>query len=358
MGGKSSKQVTTTDIQTHIETEIKNETMNMTKIINETITTTTMNAVNEIAMEIETKINAGNTLQVADMTADGAGSVIDINQAITVESISKSIANIQQDAGAIAKLASQMTNDVSNKLTNDSAAQASMKQVAALNEAKSTAGGLNDMLANVTNMMTSVLTQGVPCDKKNETKIKTSMKISILNRTVNNTDIANIIKNNFNSNVTQKTLGSCKIDISATNMIKANNMTATNGGKISVKQNAEVKSLSNCIIGAVQTSKLIQDITTGTTNANKSDTSNKNSASGSMDSTTTITRKEVTEDGFGKMISNFSPAGIIGALGSGGIICIGGCIFICVILIIVYMVYTSSQSSEPTGSTESTESSN
>lgn len=357
MGGKSSTEINRTTIETEINVEIENETKNITNILNETITDTTMNVITENAQKIETKIGGGNTLRVGEMIADGEGSVIDINQAISIESVATAAANLTQDASALSSLASKMSNDVSNKVQNDSAAQASMKQVAALKNTKESAGGINDMLGQVTKMMSGMLAVGDKCDKTTETTIRNKMKTSLKNMTINENDIKNIVKNSFNTSITQKNTASCQLDIQTNNTIEADRIVAKKGGKISVAQSSVVKSVSNCIIGAAQTSKLVNDIAASGVSTGTNDTSNKNAATSSMDSNSSITKSDISKDAIGDMFKSFagsaSSIAMIALLGPIGIVIFYMCCCLCVVLAIVMFFKSSGSSSSPSSSSSS-----
>lgn len=338
MGGKSSKEVSKTEITNAISTQITNLTKNVTNILNETITNSTMNVVNQNAQSIEVATGGGNTFAGGNFNVSGKGSVFRLNQQVNLEATNKAIANMTQDATAMANLAAQVNSGVMNKIQNDSAMQQAMQAAANLQKATSTAGGMNDMIGNVTKMIGDVLTPGTTMNKETQTKITTKMMASLSNTTINENIIKAIVTNNISNNISQLNSASCKISTNFDNKVTLGDINVDGGAVGEILQSVNAKALNECVLGAVQKTDLGTAITSGSAVSAGTDTSNKNALTQSQTTDTAISEKTETHDAFGKMISSFSPF----AMGSmGGIVCL-----IVIILIVVMMVLPMMKPSE------------
>jgi hypothetical protein len=324
MGGKTSKTVTTTDIQNEVSAEIKNLNKNVTDILNQQITNSTMSMVNETAQSISMATGGGNTVNLGNISVKGKGSVFSIDQKVDVKATNQAVANITQDSSAMAKLANTINASVMDKIQNDSALQQAMQAASNLQKSSSTAGGLADMLSSVTKMMESVLTPGTVSNTQSNTIIKNKMKTSISNTTINENKIKSIVENNINNTIKQLNSASCNINTSASNQLTAGNVDIADGGQAIITQVANVNALNTCILGAAQVAKMVTDITSNNENATSTDTSNKNTAGQTMAATATVQETTETKAALESAISSFSPF----AAGSSGII-------ICIIILLI-----------------------
>lgn len=342
MGGKQSKDITKTEITNEIKTQITNLTKNVTNILNETITNSTMNVVNENAQSIEVATGGGNTFAGGNLNVSGKGSVFRLNQEVNLEVTNKAVANMTQDASAMAKLASEVNAGVMNKIQNDSAMQQAMQAASNLSKATSTAGGMNDMIGNVTKMIGDVLTPGTTNTKDSQTKITTKMMASLSNTTINENVIKAIVTNNVNNNISQLNSSTCKISTNFDNKVTLGDINIDQGGVGEILQSVNAKALNECILGAVQKADLGTQITSGASVSAGTDTSNKNALAQSQVTDTAISEKTETNDAFGKMISSFSPFAAMGSMAPMcGIVCL-----IVIILIVVMMVLPMMKPSE------------
>jgi hypothetical protein len=338
MGGKSSKEVTTVDIENEINTEIKNLTQNVTNILNETITNSTMNVVNQNAQSIEAATGGSNIFEGGNLNVSGKGSTFTLNQQLNLETTNKAVANMTQDATAMANLAASVNSGVMNKIQNDSTMQQAMQAASNLQKATSTAGGMNDMIANVTKMMGDVLTPGTKMDKESNTTIKTKMMASLSNTTINENTIKAIVTNNVTNNISQLNSASCKISTTFNNTVRIGDINIDQGGQGTILQSVNAKALNECILGAVQKTDLGTAITSGSAVSAGTDTSNKNSLAQSQKTDTAISDTTETHDAFGQMISSFSPFAMMGSMGPMcGIVCLIVCILLVVMMVLPMM---------------------
>jgi hypothetical protein len=339
MGGKTSKTVTTTDIQNEVSAELKNINKNVTDILNQQITNSTMSMVNETAQSISMATGGGNILGLGNISVKGKGSVFSVDQKVDVKATNQAVANITQDSSAMAKLANTINNSVMDKIQNDSALQQAMQAASNLQKASSTAGGLADMLSSVTKMMESVLTPGTVSNTQSNTIIKNKMKTSIENTNINENKIKSIVENNINNTIKQLNSASCNINTSASNQLTAGNVEVADGGQAIITQVANVNALNSCVLGAAQVANMVTDITSNNESDTSTDTSNKNTAGQTMSTTATVQETTETKAALESAISSFSPF----AAGSSGIII---CIIILLIIGVGAYLYFTMQKSE------------
>jgi hypothetical protein len=339
MGGKTSKTVTTTDIQNEVSAELKNINKNVTDILNQQITNSTMSMVNETAQSISMATGGGNILGLGNISVKGKGSVFSVDQKVDVKATNQAVANITQDSSAMAKLANTINNSVMDKIQNDSALQQAMQAASNLQKSSSTAGGLADMLSSVTKMMESVLTPGTVSNTQSNTIIKNKMKTSIENTNINENKIKSIVENNINNTIKQLNAASCNINTNASNQLTAGNVDIADGGQAIITQVANVNALNSCILGAAQVANMVTDITSNNESDTSTDTSNKNTAGQTMSTTATVQETTETKAALESAISSFSPF----AAGSSGIII---CIIILLIIGVGAYLYFTMQKSE------------
>ncbi len=330
MGGKQSKDITRQEIETSINTTIQNYNKIATDIINSQITTSTMTLVNENAQAIAAATGGGNALTLGNLNVSGRGSVFNITQRVDVRATNQAVSNMTQDSSAMARLASQINNDVMSKLQNDAALTQSLQAASDLSKSTSTAGGLSDMVGKVMDTMGSVLTPGTTMNSEHETKIKNSVMMNLSNTNISETKVKNLVESNIQNTISQKNAASCNINTSANNTLTVGDVVIDSGGQAVITQIANVNALNSCVLGAAQTTKMVSDITSGNDTKSTTDTGNKTTASQGMSADSTISEKTETHDAFGQMISSFSPFSSIG----GSIACI-----VCMI-VIVFLVMT------------------
>lgn len=326
MGGKQSSEITKTEITNSINTQITNLTKNVTDILNETITNSTMNVVNENAQNILNSTSGGNTLQLGNVVSDGTWSEFNVNQTVDITSTNQAVANMMQDISAMSNLATRINASIINKIQNDSTMKQAMDAAAKLQNSTSTVGGMNDMVANVTKMIGEVLTPGTTMNTEYETKITNNIMSKIPNTTINK----NTVKALVNNNIRQINIDSCTNNI---NTIIAGDVNVMRGGKVILNQIASVKSLSNCILDAAQTTALAIAITSGSSVSGKSDKTNKNAVTQSQDTNTDISKSTTSGDTFEEIISSISPSAMFGSID--GI----ACILIVLMIVLLMMKY-------------------
>jgi hypothetical protein len=131
----------------------------------------------------------------------------------------------------------------------------------------STIGGLGNSLS------------GAKTSSEQVTMIKNSLSTKVSNTTINKNNISNEIVNKIKTGIENINEQSCELKTDASNVIKADEVTAGDGGVIKLGQSSVVTAAINCILGAVNASTMGTDIansigavsSSDTTNANKTD---------------------------------------------------------------------------------------
>ena len=117
MGNQDSSS-TRVEVSNKINTEIQNITSNINKVLNETCTSTVSNIVNENATQIKQSTAASNKMDLGEIELSGDAD-IDITQKADIDATSKAIITIISSTEQMSKMASQMAQDMANKLQND-----------------------------------------------------------------------------------------------------------------------------------------------------------------------------------------------------------------------------------------------
>lgn len=335
MGGKQSSEIIKPDIINAIDTEITNLTKNVTKLLNETITKTTMSVVNTNSQQIEQTTAGGNIFTAGNLILKN--STFDVNQSVSIKSVNTAIANMTQDASAMADLATKINSAVIDKVINDSTMQQSLQSLSNLQNAKSTAGGLNDMINNVTTMIGDVLKPGDTMTTEKYGNITNQTIAKLSNTTLNENNIKSIITNNITNSISQLNSGICKIQTTGFNEINYNNIELENS-TFKQGQVYNVDALNNCVLGASQISKLVTDITTGFGVSVTNESSNKAIVRDSLNTHTDESKVVSTGDAFGKMISSFNPFNMFSSESQSSLMAACCCCCCCIIIMILMMI--------------------
>jgi len=321
MGGSQSRESVKKTIETEIQTEIVNETTNINNILAQTITTTTMNVTNNVANSITQAVGGTNLITARGITADGANSVVDLDQSITMKTIQDAVMKIKQDSGAQSELANKLTQDIIAKTKNDSAMSASLQAASNLTSLSKDAGGIEKLVSDTMNMMSGMANAatGGKISKDQETTIRNKMKASIKNVSINENNIKNIIENIVNTNITQNTTSTCQSNINPNNTIDAQDgaIAAKNGGKITIRQSAAVDSLAKCIVDTANTTQISTAIISEGATGAVNDTQNTNKADTKGTADAKVSDTNIQESGLTDVLNNLTPGGILKSAGSG-----------------------------------------
>jgi len=313
MGAKNeSRTETRKKIQSEISTSITNITENITNVVNNTTNETMTSMVQEMKAQINISVGAGNTLRSKNIVA--SGSDVDIKQNADVQAENEAIIRIISDASAMQKLADKVAADVNNKLANDTAAKASMAQVAAIADTQKQAGGPEQMVDSIMKTvdgMVKGLSQiggGSSDTNISETEIKNKIKTDIINKTTNRSDIANIVTNRIQNSMKQAAEAKCNMDTTGNNTIDVDNIVANaiagERGSIKIAQAVSIKAVNKCFIDLKMGQGIVNDVGIDKAFTAKSDTTNTNKTDSASKQDGTITKTQIQESAIMSSVDN------------------------------------------------------
>lgn len=316
--GKKRREVTITDIQNEVDMEIENLNKTVTEIINTQITHSMMSVVNENAQSISVGTGGSNLFMGGNIVVSGRNSVFSVDQSVDVKTTNQAVVNVTQDASAMANLASKINADVMNKVQNDATLTQALQEASDLSKEKERAGGLADMLNTVTVAMENVLTPGSSVDNTSKTLIMNRLKNSLKNTNISENKIASIVESYVQNSISQKSAASCNISSVSNNTAIIGDVDITAGGKASISQVANVNALNNCILGAVQTTNLVNDIISNNETTSTNEAENSATAGQSLEANTKIKERDISKDsiadGFKSVFASFTSLGLIGLI--------------------------------------------
>ena len=317
--GQSNSSVTVVkkNIENEIANTIKTTTKNITNIVNKTTNNVTTEMVQSSAASIITKAGGFNKIKIKNMVAKGSN--ISLEQQATIQAENDAIIKIVQSADSMQDMANKIASGVDNAIKNDAAAQASLKQAAALSEATKKAGGpeaLVDSVMGTANKLIGALNIGGSNSDRNinETEIKQKIVNDIENTTINENNISNEVVTNIKNSMTMAAEAKCNMDTTGGNEMDIENiMAAIQDGEranITVKQSVSLKAFNKCFIDLNMGSKIVNSIAGEAATFNKSDTQNKASTKSAAEQEAAIKVESITESGITSIANN-----LIGTVG-------------------------------------------
>ena len=313
MGAKNeSRTEVKKKIESEISTTIQNITENITTVVNDTTNETMTSMVQEMKAQINVSVAGGNTFRAKSIVAQGSD--VDIKQNADIQAENEAIIRIVADASAMAKLADKVANDVNNKLENDSAAKASMQQVAAIADAQKQAGGPEQMVDSIMKTvdgMVKGLSQiggGSTDTNISETTIKNKIKTDILNKTTNRNDIKNIVKNRIENSMKQAAEAKCNMDTTGNNAIDVDNIVAMavegQRGSVKIAQSVSIKAFNKCFIDLKMGQGIVNDVGIDKVFTAKSETKNVNTTDSASKQDAEIKSSKVQESAIMSSVDN------------------------------------------------------
>ena len=327
MGNKDTSK-TRIEVSNKINTEIQNITTNINKVLNETCTTTVSNIVNENASKIKQSTAASNKMDLGDLVLSG-DSDINITQKADIEATSKAIITIIQSMEQMSAMANQMAQDMANKLQNDNSMKASMEAAAKLKESQKDAGGPEGMVNKIMDSISNMTKMGSSSSSEIEQSIRNEINNKIINQTLNENEIKNIVKNHVENNIKKVNSQSCDIQVSGDNQLIIRSLQASGNAKLKITQSLLVRAFNDCIVTAMDNTKLTSDITGLQTTKTSSDTANASKQETGMKSDTELTKEKENKSAIMESVDNLvDTAGSVAksAISGGTIIVIIGII--------------------------------
>ena len=305
MGGKDKSEVKTI-IKNELDMEITTETNNINKIVNKSSQTIVSEMSQAAIANVKQSTNASNTLTSKALIAKG-GAKVDISQSADAVAENKAIISIVMSADSMQELGNKIVADVTSKVANDQAAQASMKSLAAIGEMTKSAGGPEAMISKIADMaagMTKSITGG-STDTSSTTEITNSIKTKLKSITTNSNDITNIVGTTIKNTISQAAEARCDMNTGAGNIIDIDAILADGvGSEIKIKQEASTKALNDCIINLNMGSKIANALTQGFETKTLSDTANKQKGEQELKSESEITKTTIQESAIMDSVDN------------------------------------------------------
>jgi hypothetical protein len=334
MGNQDSSK-TRNEISNKINTEIQNITANINKVLNDTCTTTVSNIVNENASKIKQSTAASNKMDLGEIELSGDAD-IDITQKADVEATSKAIITIISSMEQMSAMANQMAQDMANKLQNDNSMKASMDAAAKLKESQQDAGGPEGMVNKIMDTIGNLTRMGSSNSTEIESQIRNEINNKIINQTRNENEIKNIVKNHVENNIKKVNQQSCDIQVSGDNQLTFRKLKASGNSKLKITQSVLITAFNDCIVSAMDNTKLTSDITGLQSTKTTADTANISKQDTGMKSDTEISKEKENKSAIMESVDNLvTTAGEIGksAIAGGSIIMIVGLIAAAVALV-------------------------
>ena len=279
MGNTSSASYT--DITNEINTTVENATTNIQTNLNESVHDATTNLVAEVASEIQQSTSGANIISTGGDIVARKNAKINLTQMVSVDTINDAAIKISNDQSTMAKLASNISASMSDKIANNNELKANLQAINDIKKTNSEAGGPEGMVSKVADAIGSVL--GSSKSTSDTTIIRNAIKMAVKNTTINNTTIKNIIKDSVTTNIKNINKSTCKMTSSGSNEIAVGgSIIAEEGAEVTISQSAVVKALNKCMIEQLATTKLINDISSVNVSQTSTDTSNTTKADNAM----------------------------------------------------------------------------
>ena len=333
MGNQDSSK-TKVEVSNKINTEIQNITTNINKVLNETCTTTVSNIVNENVSQIKQSTAGGQTISLGNIVMSGTAD-IDISQKADIEATTKAIIEIVQSMEQMSAMANQMAQDMANKLQNDNSMKAAMEAAAKIKESQKDAGGPEGMVNKIMDTIGNMTKMGSSSSSEIEQSIRNEINNKIINNTRNENEIRNLVKNHVENNIKKVNAQSCDIQVSGQQALTTGDITAS-GGKLKITQTISIKAFNDCIMKALDNTKLTSDITGLQTTKTSSDTANTSKQESGMKSDTELTKEKENKSAIMESVDNLvTTAGEVGksAIAGGTMIMIVGLIAAAIALV-------------------------
>jgi hypothetical protein len=324
MGGKSRDRV---EIQ--IRNEISTRISNTNKTVNDLLTQTMTKTAAELINETETSARA-NTGGVNSVTITGGLNLskkakFSIDQVVNVQATNTAAFNVVNDQKLLSELGTKMTQDLTAKITNDSAAASTLAAANQLNNAVKNAGGPEGMLASAMGAFDSIVGSltGKETDKSVSQKIENKLGLDITNVTINENAVKNIVEQAVNTMIKNMSKNNCDMTTAGGNeIVIEGGVVITDEAEAQFKQVSNVVAVNKCITEQATNSGVATDLTNDSSVITTTDTSNKSKSDASMSTKNTGSNVNEQESVINTAIKAMSRFGTIMVFGVVIVICI------------------------------------
>jgi hypothetical protein len=305
MGGSQSIETT---IRTRVEIYVEQINEQYIKLVNETCTNIITNASNTQIARINTNVSAFNSIQLKNIRI--SNSTFTLNQLTDIKNTAKALLSLTQDNRMLNDISNQSQSQISQALSSKQDLVSDLKLVNSIKKEKNTEGELNNFINSVKDSVNNLLGQGV----KDETIIENTVKQQLKSKNVESTDINNIIKNTFNTNIDTTTLNECLNKNSGGNTISIDGLWIEGGSPVSMIQTVFITQMTDCIISSILSTESKQMLANSQKNDVAQSASSEQKADTSVEVSSDIVNKESTTSFVSMIMGNLTLIFIIGAV--------------------------------------------
>jgi hypothetical protein len=257
MGGSESKQEQNTKIREQISTELSMKIENVNKNLNKTVTDVTTNISNKVVNEAknspEARALATNLLEDIFVIASG-GTNVEIKQDADAQIEMAAIVQMLTDNTIKNQAATNLVQDITNKLQQDAAMKAELVEAARIEEKSKEAKGFANMVENLTKVASDVIggiagssTQSVS-NTDIEKEVRTKINNEISNVNINENEVINKVATTVKNEFLNLTVDECLGSASSRNHARKLNLIGEEGSSIIISQVAKTQAVVKCMV--------------------------------------------------------------------------------------------------------------
>ena len=316
LGGKE-KTVTKQDITNKITDTVENVNQQIVNLLNSSMTSITTTVINNQEANMNVKSGAGSTTRIDSITVKNGGTV-DINQQASLISKANAILSITQDTTLLNKITTDIINDVSSKITQNTQLSDDLKAVNAIEKSKETDGEVNNLINTVGDAVKGLIDTGR--DQIDSTTINNLIQNTIKNSTYFENNINNVLQNIFNTSVSSNLLNNCLSTSSSFNNldIKTIHVEDPSSG-LHITQESLLNNFYSCYITSLVQTGVYQELAQSLYDKSSQTVDTSNKVDAKMDTQNTIKNIEKTTS----LITGLLQALIVGIIAIVIIIVIG-----------------------------------
>jgi len=284
MGNKTSTNM--------IQSSIENITTNVNKIMSDVTNKALVNIMTENRSEITSSCIANNFVNISNCPMYNVN--IDINQIVNTQCISVAIQKIQNDTTWQKQFALTMQNEFADRVKNDNqlagllVAKTALEKMEQAKNDEDLVNTIKEMGKALTNSLEQALNTNLNAvslqhlSSGDQLHALNIIQQHFVNKTYNETDIKNIVKNITDTTLDTKNIASCNLQTTSGNEVNISNCDNWTNVSTKINQSNIVKSLQTCS-NTLMNNTVLQD--SGFTNALAkvfNDTSNSNIAKATL----------------------------------------------------------------------------
>ena len=313
-GGDKDKTELTQKVRNALTTDLTNEVQNMNNILLKNIVDITNEIVNKAVAEISQKAVSANRVRFDSLIMSG-NSELDIKQISDLSWQAKASQEIVMDTNVRNDLQTKIINDVINNTLNQNETLAKLNALNDILNRKTDEGG-EHTLTGMVDKITRMFKSGSLTEKKVNQIIENELNIMINNKTINQTQIQNIIESKVKTIIENITEASCNQLMTTVNEFIVDKIIMSDNAKFTVGQTALLNAVSLCINTATNNVDIANAIIQSNDNFLENKTTNENKVTSEMDVKNTLSaidEKTSVINGLWKALASLVTLAIIAA---------------------------------------------